>query len=365
MKLLVNDKEIAKYLVDQLDYMNLANSINATGTNITEAIDYAIGEKRKGLGKWQKKKHKIKAKIKSAVERDLKEYFENVKATIKKEKEKNYRLVHKNLDTVLNRLGYDKILEKYKKSNHISGFIKGVGIHIDPTAELVRRTNFSDVNADCLLRNTVGNEQFLISKIDNRLPFWFIDSGYTNFLETHKKWHRLTRNHIHWGGYFRAPVNRLDIFPKFPEPWRQGGDKILVIEPGPFAANIMHVDVKQWKYQVEEEIRKYSDKKIIFREKAPKKQRAPLYKHLLDEDYYCLININSNAAVEALWAGIPVITLNKHISNQVTRQQIKSINDLYRGSLAEWLAMLSYSQFTYEELTNGTAYRLLMEHGNA
>lgn len=267
-----------------------------------------------------------------------------------------------NLDYILDKLGEENVLEMYKNSD-ADHFVKSLGLNLDPNSALVRRKKYNNPEEECLFRNLDGNEQLVLDKINNRYPFWFVDTGYTNFLHgKNKKWHRLTRNHIHWGGYFRAPVDRLSTFPSFPQPWRENGDRILIIEPGPFAAKIFKVDIKQWKYDIESELRKYTDKKIVFREKVTRKLRAPLYKHLLDEDYYCVININSNAAVESLWAGIPIITMDRHITNGVSKQQIKDINNLYRGSLAEWLAILSYSQFTYDEITNGTAAEILRKY---
>ena len=38
---------------------------------------------------------------------------------------------------------------------------------------------------------------------------------------------------------------------------------------------------------------------------------------------------------------------------------LSDINDLFYGNLGSWLAMLSYSQFTKEELMNGTARKLI------
>ena len=109
-------------------------------------------------------------------------------------------------------------------------------------------------------------------------------------------------------------------------------------------------------------MRNYTDKKIVFREKTPKKKRDPLYQHLLDEDYYCVVNINSNAATEAIWAGIPTITLDRHITNSVTKNKLSEINNLYTGPLANWLAMLSYSQFTFDELIDGTALEIIKKY---
>jgi len=147
-------------------------------------------------------------------------------------------------------------------------------------------------------------------------------------------------------------------------PWRKGGDIIYVMEPGPFAASIFHCDLKTWRYEVEKELRQYTDKPIKFREKAPLRERKPLFKELLNDDFYCVISINSNAATEAIWAGIPAITLDKHITNPVTRNRVKDINNLFYGNLAQWLCMLSYQQFTKEELMNGTAIKLLRKYTN-
>ena len=170
------------------------------------------------------------------------------------------------------------------------------------------------------------------------------------------------RNHIHHDQMFEAPVDRLANFTNFPKPWRESGEKILIIEPGPFAASIFHVDLKTWKYDVERELKKYTDKKIVFREKAEKKIRTSLVEELKNEDYYCVVNINSNAATEAIWSGIPVITLDRHITTPVSRSKLSDINNLARPHLARWLCAVSYSQFTKEELYDGTAIKIARKY---
>lgn len=362
MKLLLNDKEIAGFLFELigLDLESL-KKIRLKQDHIVSIIDYLHREKNKKSFNIDKKRDKFKAKIRRSVEKDLKNWVKEVTEKIKKQKEDRFKYTHKHLHYFIEKLGEDKILQLYhgyKKEN----FVKSTGLKIDPSATLMRRIHYKDPKENCLLRNTVGNEKILVEKIDNNYPFWFIDSGYTNFVESNKKWHRLVPNHLHYGKYFDAPVDRLGNFSKFPIPWRETGDKILIIEPGQFAADIFHVEIKQWRYDIESELRKYTDKKIVFREKTPKKQRAPLYKHLLDEDYYCLLSINSNAATEAIWAGIPVITLDKHITNPISRNKISDINDLLKPNLATWLCMLSYSQFTYDELLDGTAVEIIKKY---
>lgn len=364
LKLLLNNKEIANFLMSYIDIKAHIRKIPMNMSNTADTIIWI----RTGLNKIKKGKKldsvvrkKYKDKILKSVGKDMRSYLFLVEKTIEYRREYYWKLIHERIDYILEKMGEEYVLDLYKKSQQI-GFVKGCGFSIDPNGTLIRRHRFNSYTEDCLIRNTVGNEELLINKIDKKLPFWFIDSGYTNFLEPNKKWHRLVRGHLHYGNFFDAPVDRLGNFKSFPKKWRSDGEIISVIEPGPFAADIFHVDLKTWKYKIEEEIRKYSDKKIKFREKFPKKTRTNLYQELLDEDFYCLININSNAATEAIWAGIPVITLDKHVTNPVSRNKISDINDLWKGNLCHWLCMLSYSQFTYEEITNGFALGIVKEY---
>jgi len=358
MKLLINDKELANFLASLIDIKEILKQVPYDSINTNEVVEWAVERKIK---KGSVDPEKLKDKLNSAVHRDTKNYM-----VLLKEKRQYYREfyienIKKHFNYFIDKLGEEVVLDLYNKSKK-DGFVKSVGFHLDKNSILIRRKNFNSIDENCVLRNTVGNENLLVNKIDNNLPFWFIDSGYTNFIESNKIWHRLVHNHLHYGNSFNAPVDRLGMFKSFPQQWRTGGDKILVIEPGEFAASIFHIDINVWKTQIEQELKKYTDKKIVFREKAPKKKRTPLYKHLLNEDYYCVVSINSNAATEAIWAGVPAITLGKHITNFATRNQLSDINNLYRGPLAEWLAMLSYSQFTYEELINGTAASLVKKY---
>lgn len=367
MKLLLNDKEIIQFLeyltrqlITPVEKQKL-NEIVYEENELNEVIYHVLEKKQ--AGKLNKFKDKIPGKIERAVRNDLNLYLDKVKTILEESKNKRLLIIRKKFKLLINKFGEKEIFELYRKTPNAHGFIKSIGLQIDSAAEFKVRSEYSNSQEDCLMRNTIGNEKILVDKIDNNFPFWFIDSGYTNFLEgKHKVWHRLTRNHIHHTKDFVPSTDRLGIFKEFPKQWRSDGEYILVIEPGPFSASIFHVDIATWKYKIEKEIRQYTDKPIRFRPKINKKVRKPLYEELLNEDYYCVININSNAATESVWAGVPVITLDKHITNSVSRNSISDINNLYRPHLANWLCMLSYSQFTYEELVNGTAYNIIKKY---
>jgi len=366
MKLLVNDKELARYLISLIDLREHCSHIKVDESNeskMAEAMLFIIDKRDHHKFDLNKFRDKFKEKLNRAITSDLKDWANRVNDTLTFYRNNHFQKIHRHIDYFIEKLGENLVIEHYLKSDS-QYFIKTIGLQLDENAQMIRRKYFSDVRENCLLRNTVGNENILIDKIDNSLPFWFIDSGYTNFLEPNKKWHRLVRNHLHFNSSFVAPADRLKNFPSFPRPWKKDGKKILIIEPGPFAAGIFHVEAKSWSRQVAEELKNYTDRPIEFREKINKKTRKSLYHQLLEGDYYCTVSINSNSAVESVWAGVPAITLDKHISNPITRNSLSQINDLYYGPLGDWLAWMSYCQFTFDELMDGTAIKLIRQHHN-
>ena len=361
MKLLVNDKELAHYLISLIDLKDHCSHIELNERKTAEAIQFIIEKRDHHKFNIEKFRDKFKEKLLRGVSADTIEWRSKVNTVLENYKKNYFSQVHKQAECVIEKLGEKNIINAYMNSDQ-QYFIKSVGQQIDPTATMIRRKDFIDSREDCLLRNTVGNEHIIVDKIDNGLPFWFIDSGYTNFIELNKKWHRLTRNHLHFNNQFVSPTDRLKNFTEFPRPWRKEGKKILSFEPGEFAASIMHVEAKSWAESVITELKKHTDRPIEIRSKVNKKTRTSLYKTLMQGDYYCTVSINSNSAVESIWAGIPAITLNKHVSNSVTRNNLAHINDLYYGPLGDWLAWLSYCQFTYDELMNGTAFNIVKEY---
>jgi len=365
IKLLINNKEIAHFLLSLIDYKKRVENLEFSFTDSREYIEnfkQKHDKKRLPVKRFPPLgKKKAWDKITKCVARDTRKHVEKVKEYLVLEKKQNYDKVHNNIEQFINHFGIEYIFEMYMKSPK-ENFVKSTGKLLNSNNSLIRRKDFINYKEDCLIRNTTGNEDLLVTKIDKGYPFWFIDSGYTNFLEPNKKWHRIIRNHMHYGKFFEAPVDRLGNFKKFPKAWRDDGKYILILEPGPFAANVFHVDLDGWATRVKEELAQYTDKKIIVRDKKPLRKRKNLYQELCNEDYHCVVSINSNGATEALWAGVPAITLGRHITNPVTVNSLSEINNLYKGDLSQWLCMLSYSQFTFEELTDGRALDMVNQY---
>lgn len=259
------------------------------------------------------------------------------------------------------------LVNSYLKSKE-TGFIKNFAPQLAKKNVWVISTDTIKREKTVLIRNIKNNQNLIKFKLSNNLPFWFIDSGYTNFLyDKGKPWHRIVYNHIHHSSTSQCfPADRLQYLPSFPRPWRKDGKAILVIESSDDYLRLFGTNLNHWKATIKKQITTYSKLPIEFRKKdINRKTRSSLYQELKNrDDIYCVITESSAAAIEAIWLGIPVITLNRHITNTVSRSKIQDINNLYRGPIGDWLCELTYSQFSFQEIRDGTARSILREYHN-
>ena len=260
-----------------------------------------------------------------------------------------------------------KLIDDYLNDPH-PAFAKTVAPWLAEGINWVISKSNIDWSQPLFIRNILNNEEIIKHCLEQNKDFWFVDSGYTNFLHDKKKiWHRLVKNNIHQGACtVYLPTDRLSMFPGLPAKWRRKGDKILVIESSASHYSMQGTTLEKWKESVTDAIRAVSDRPIEFRPKqADRKTRTSVYELLKDtKEYYCVVSDSSAAAVEAIWTGTPAVTLQRHITNSVARSKLSQINELYREDLEQWLTVLSYSQFTFEELANGTAAAIAKEFQN-
>jgi hypothetical protein len=236
--------------------------------------------------------------------------------------------------------------------------VKALAGQLTDCPRWIYQTSQVEYDSSLLIRNTINHESVLARYMNEQREFWFVDSGYTNFLEKGKKWHRITHNHVHQtpvSGAFDA--SRLKYLPSFPQSWKTRGDKILVVCASDYHYKMMGTDRSAWCSLVGYKLSQLTDKKVEFREKGiDVKTRGTVYDLLKDSnDYYCVVHDASAAGIEAIWAGVPVITLGKHITSSVARTRLEDVNDLYRGPVGDWLCELTHSQYTFEEICNGQA----------
>ena len=228
--------------------------------------------------------------------------------------------------------------------------------------------------------------------LDNDIDFYYIDTGYMGCYPD-KDWHRFTKNnfqtldHLNYKQLdFLTDVKKLkerfasimkvnydNYKPKRPV----AGDNILIIPPSAKVLKCLtlngHVNFTQEEYinYVSKEIRKYTDRKIIVRQKPDRDERARrggnLQNQLVNDKIHCLVAFNSIAAFEAIQGGYPAITLGPNAASFLSEKEIKNIENPYFADddkIREHSLYLSACQFNREEFRNGYAVKQieLLQH---
>ena len=204
--------------------------------------------------------------------------------------------------------------------------------------------------------------------------FYYMDTGYFGNERTlsnpngWKYFHRIVKNDLQHGEIIPRPDDRFKQFNKKFTPWRKAGRKILVAAPDEKPCKFYGVDKEEWVQQTVETIKKYTDRPVEVRERAPKRIdriATDTLQQALDKDVFALVTYNSVAAVESVFCGIPAFTMAPaNAASPVCLQDLSKINEPYyadKDKLYAWACHLAYGQFHVNELRTGKARKLLEE----
>ena len=198
---------------------------------------------------------------------------------------------------------------------------------------------------------------------DTGRTFYYIDNGYIGNLG--KKTHfRIIKNHVHdIRPIIDRPRDRLDKLTYKTKPFRPGR-KILLAPPSEKSFTIWDIDQPTWLAQTMDELQRHTDRPIEIRLKRNREERmkTDTMESALADDVHCLVTYNSVAAVEAVMLGRPAICLGPNAAGVVSSQTLSDIESPHVPTEDEreaWLRHLSYSQFTFAEMADGTAWRIL------
>jgi len=195
--------------------------------------------------------------------------------------------------------------------------------------------------------------------------FFYIDNGYFGNLRT-KTWFRIIKNHVHdIRDIIERPRDRLDLSDIVLKP-RSTGKKILIAPPSEKSLSLWNMNPQVWVDATVAELSKHTDRPVEIRLKRPRTERLKenTMEEALADDVHCLVTYNSVAAVEAVMLGKPAIVLGPNAAHSVCSQSLDQVENPFfpDEDLREaWLRHLSYSQFTFVEMADGTAYHMLNE----
>lgn len=250
---------------------------------------------------------------------------------------------------------------RYERKGHmydpiLQSFVQGAGGQISTWSK--EEFNTTPV----VLRGITKRKQMQSCRNAGR-DFFYIDTGY--FGNGKKKtFHRITKNDVQWfGGIIERPGDRLERtgvqLSKF-----KRGTNILIAPPSQKLLNNYDIILEDWLASVQEEIKKYTDRPIVIRQKQGRSVRVndDTMEMALDRDVHCLVTFSSIAAGEALLHGKPAITLGPNAAAPLCSQSLEAIENPYTPSLDEvaaWARHIAYCQFTETEMRDGTAWRIL------
>lgn len=260
-------------------------------------------------------------------------------------------------------------LSKDGQDEYINMFAKGTGSKVTSTEHF----NYEDSSDSIVLRGILKKKIISNCWRDGR-TFFYIDTGYfgnesnTKNPNGWKFWHRIVKNNLQHNEIIKRPDDRFKKFNKKINPWRSNGRKILIAKPDEKPCKFYNINLENWLTSTIEEIKKHTDRPIEVRERNPLRinRLKDTLQNALDNDVFCLVTFNSNAATESVFHGIPVFTLAPcHAASPVGLQDLSKIESPYYPDddiRYQWACHLAYGQFHTNELKDGSAWKILNEY---
>lgn len=209
----------------------------------------------------------------------------------------------------------------------------------------------------------------------------YVDLGYWGRREG-GRWagfHKIVMNGRHPTSYFRSvkhPHDRIGRFHVGPKPWRENGSHILLAGMGDKGAWAEGYRPEEWERWAIAELRKYTDRPIVYRPKPSWKTAKPIAGTLYSPrdrdvqqdlaDCWAVVTHHSNVAVDAIVAGVPAFCW-AGVAEPLSLQDLSQIERPYcpgRGAgeendRAQWMADIAYTQWSIAEMRQGLPWRHL------
>ena len=228
-----------------------------------------------------------------------------------------------------------------------------------------------------------GNNRKEIAKcMENGEEWWYVDVGYlteqiTRYPEPiihdyDKTYFRIVKGGLHTirgsvgDGKRVKQISSKGIDVDF-KGWDTGDEKRNHILVCPSSTTVCHeingMTQEQWIEETVAQIKQYTDKEIVVRNK-PRPGNQWWGKHIKDDlsGAHCLVTNMSLAAVDAIMNYTPCITHIRNVASPVSGRKIELIEKPFRPgrkTVYEWLRFIVDNQFNLSEIENGTAYELL------
>lgn len=188
--------------------------------------------------------------------------------------------------------------------------------------------------------------------------------------------HKIALNDRHPTAYFRRdrPHDRLVGAPQV-QPWRQDGRHILIAGLSAKGAISIGRQSLEWEREIITALRRITDRPLVYRPKPSWHDAQPIqslgYSPATEtindalRNSWALVTNYSNAAIDALAAGIPIYA-EAGVASALSIPSLAEIERPRKLSTAErrqFLADVGYAHWTRQEIEDGTMYRQFIDDG--
>jgi len=253
---------------------------------------------------------------------------------------------------------------------YINDFARGCGEVPVSTDEFV----YDDSDQPIVLRGILKKKIIRRCWSEGR-DFYYMDTGYLGNEASQanpngwKYYHRIVKNNLQHQDIIPRPDDRFRKLGKKLKAWNTSGRNILIACPDEKPCKFYGIDLDSWLDNTIAKIKNNTDRPIVIRKREKNRLSRTIAKPFLEalnDDVHALVTFNSNAAVEAIFNGIPAfVTAPVHAAMPVARTDLKKIDDALYSDYDlryAWACHLAYGQFHINEIRNGTARRLLEDN---
>ena len=242
--------------------------------------------------------------------------------------------------------------------------------------DFISKENIDDFPTDIPLAFRSMSKRKVIKKCwkDGR-DFYYIDNGYLGNAQKKKWYYRVVKNNVqHVNKIVNVPNDRFSKMAQL-HPWiyyrgkkpRPDNGPILLVTPSEKPGAFYGVTRDAWLEETTTQLKKYTDRKIIVRDKGLRGDRIgdnSIASQCSRDGVWAVVTYQSIAALEAIHYGIPAFTSAPTATQHLANTDLSLIETpMYpdENEFQKLLNYLSYCQYTPVELGNGTAYHLIKE----
>lgn len=207
--------------------------------------------------------------------------------------------------------------------------------------------------------------------------FIYVDLGYWHRKQYRSDYgglHKLVVDGRHATAYFRRnrPRDRLAGAPEI-KPWRQNGAHIVLAGLSAKGAASSGLKPLVWEHDIISRLKRVTGRSIVYRPKPSWTSAQPIPGTIFSPpeqplsevlaDAWALLTLHSNAALDALAAGVPV-RAQEGLASVMSMASVECVEfPPCNGDREQLFADIGYCHWTRHEIADGTALALLRDDG--